>query len=483
MKNNGDEDVRGGASEKVAAAADPSPATKKKGGSHVAGDIIAGISTACVAIPQSCGYALLAGTGVECAFMAAAAASIPTAILGSSRYMQVGCLSLASLLTFGTLSNVGLIPGSATFVMGAATLAFYTGVTRLVLGFARLGNLVTSLPKSALEGFVVAAVWMVFASQTPAMVGAKCVGAMSGHFGTAAAWLAAHPAVWHPGSAALAACTFVIMLNGGKIQKMFPWALLCCLVGGGAVAGGLDVGATVGAISLDLGHVLPPAALGIPEELARALVLPGIAIGITTYLEGAAVCKRWADEDGETWDSNRELVAQGVSNLVSAALGGMPVSGVISRGAVAKTSGATTRLAHGVTGAMIILFLVSGGGVLLGFLPKAVLGALVGCGVMPLMKPTETMAPLLQPVKRFRGLSYEAKRDCLIAWATSVFTVTSAPSLDMGLMKGCALALAFHLGERAGLLNNPERGGGGGGGAGGTSLDGPGDARVMPQAR
>ena len=280
-------------------------------GSHIPADIIAGISTACVAIPPSCGYALLAGTGVECAFMAAAAASIPVAILGSSRYMQVGCISLASLLTFGALCNVGLTPGTATFVMGAATLAFYTGITRLVIGFARLGNLVTRLPHSALEGFVVAAVWMVFASQTPAMLGAQCVGNMSGHFATAAAWLYAHPAVWHPGTAALAACTFAIMLNGNKIHKMFPSALLCCLVGGSAVYGGLDVGKTVGAISLNLGSLVgPPAALQISKEVARALLIPGIDIGITTYLEGAAVCKRWADEDGETWDSNKELIAQ-----------------------------------------------------------------------------------------------------------------------------------------------------------------------------
>jgi SulP family sulfate permease len=246
------------------------------------------------------------------------------------------------------------------------------------------------------EGFVVAAVCMVFASQTPAMLGAKAVGPMSGHFATAAVWLYTHPMSWHPGTAALAATTFAIMLNGTKIHKMFPSALLCCLLGGGLMFAGVDVGTTVGAISLNLGGIFPPAALKIDPALAKALIVPGIAIGITTYLEGAAVCKRWADEDGDEWDSNRELVAQGVSNLCSAAVGGMPVSGVISRAAFGKTSGATTRLAHGVTGAMIIVFLVSGGGALLGLLPKAVLGALVGCGVMPLCKPTVGLCTLNQ---------------------------------------------------------------------------------------
>ena len=436
-------------------------------------DIIAGVSTACVAIPQSCGYALLAGTGVECAFMAAAAASIPAAILGSSRYMQVGCISLASLLTFGALSNLGLVPGSAAFVMGASTLALYAGVTRVALGFAKLGNLVTSLPKSALDGFIVAAVWLVFCSQTPAMLGAKATGLMSGHFATAAAWLVAHPMAWHPGTVAMAAATFAVALNGSKIHKLFPSALLCCLAGGVAAFCGLDVGATVGAISINLGNMGVPAVLSVPKELATALIAPGVAIGITTYLEGAAVCKRWADEDGEEWDSNKELVAQGVSNLMSAAAGGMPVAGVISRAAFGRTSGSKTKLAHGVTGAVIIAFLIGGGGALLGFLPKAVLGGLVGCGVMPLMKPTATMQPLLNGVKAVTSLSYEAKRDCFLAWATFVLTMTSAPALDMGLFKGCLIALAVHLAERAGLLGGDESGMNGGFGG----------AQVVPQAR
>ena len=89
------------------AAADAADGAAPGGSSTVTQDIIAGISTACVAMPQSCAYALLAGTGVKCAVMAAAASSIPCAILGSSRYLQVGCLSLGALLTRGALVNLG----------------------------------------------------------------------------------------------------------------------------------------------------------------------------------------------------------------------------------------------------------------------------------------------------------------------------------------------------------------------------------------
>lgn len=401
-------------------------------------DIIAGISTACVAMPQSCAYALLAGTGVKCAVMAAAASSIPCAILGSSRYLQVGCLSLGALLTRGALVNLGLPLGTESYVAGAAVLAMYSGVTRIVCGAAKLGNIMTSLPVPLLQGFVSAATWMVFFSQVPAMIGATAVGPAAGHFATAAFWLATHPNVWHPGNAALAALTFLIMLNGIKIHKLFPSALVCCVLGCLLKFNGLDVGGVVGAISVDVSQLWPPAAFSVPAELLKALALPGIAMGIITYLEGAAVCRFWADNDGEKWDSNKELIAQGVANIMSGLAGGMNVAGVISRSSFGIQAGAKTRLAHGVTGACLIAFVLTGGGALLAYLPKAVLGALVGCGVLPLLAPTGVMKPLFE---NFASQPWKVKRDCLIAWVTVGFTFTARPTLDVGLYRGAAFAL------------------------------------------
>jgi SulP family sulfate permease len=400
-------------------------------------DIIAGISTACVAMPQSCAYALLAGTGVKCAVMAAAASSIPCALLGSSRYLQVGCLSLGALLTRGALVNLGLPLASETYVAGAAVLALYAGATRVACGFARLGNVMTSLPVPLLQGFVSAATWMVFFSQVPAMVGASASGPLAGHFATAAFWLGTHPGTWHLGTAAMAAATFVIMLNGMKIHKLFPSALVCCVLGCVLAFNGLDIGGVVGAISVDVSSLWPPAAFSVPPELLKALAVPGIAMGVITYLEGAAVCRFWADNDGEPWDSNKELIAQGVANICSGLAGGMNVAGVISRSSFGIQAGAKTRLAHGVTGLCLILFVVTGGGALLAYLPKAVLGALVGCGVLPLLAPTGVMKPLFD---NFLAQPWPVKRDCLIAWVTVAFTFTARPTLDIGLYRGAAFA-------------------------------------------
>ena len=184
----------------------------------------------------------------------------------------------------------------------------------------------------------------------------------------------------------------------------------------------------------------------IRDRLISKLAVPGIALGAITYLEGAAVMRMWAEKDGEKWDSNKDLVAQGVANVCSAAVGGMTVAGVISRSSFGITAGAKTKLSHFVTGLVLIAFTVFGGGELLDYLPKAVLGALVGCGVLPLLGPTTKMQPLFD---NFMQQPYEVKRDCVLCWATAMFTFTAKPTLDIGLYKGICLALLFKAYELA----------------------------------
>ena len=135
--------------------------------------------------------------------------------------------------------------------------AFYSGVTRLACGLLKLGNIMTSLPVPLLQGFVSAATWMVFFSQVPAMVGATAQGPSPGT-SPPPSLARLHPATWHIGNAALAAATFVIMLNGSKIHKLFPSALVCCVLGCLLAFNGIDIGACVGAITVDVSTLWPP---------------------------------------------------------------------------------------------------------------------------------------------------------------------------------------------------------------------------------
>ena len=86
------------------------------------GDVVAGISVALVAIPQSLAYAELAGLPAKVGLFASALPSLLAAAFVSSRYLQTGPVALTSLLTFGALSGLA-VAQSPEYVALAGLLA------------------------------------------------------------------------------------------------------------------------------------------------------------------------------------------------------------------------------------------------------------------------------------------------------------------------------------------------------------------------
>jgi SulP family sulfate permease len=278
------------------------------------------------------------------------------------------------------------------------------------------------IPVAVLEGFVSAACCLVFATQLPVILGAAPPAGM--HFLSGAAWLLARPALWQPGCMACAAATVACLMGGKRLHPLFPGAVVATLLGCAAVTAGLPVGATVGAVSAGVPQFVSPA-----THLAPALAPAAVAIGIAGVAEAAAVGRRFAREAGHEWDCSREVLSQGTANLGVAVFGGFPVSGSLSRTSLARTAGASSQLAHAITG-LAVLAVLPLGALLLAALPRAVLGGLVAVSVLPLCIPGESMladAPL---------------RDAALGWATLVATLVASPRLELGLLAGLALTAA-----------------------------------------
>jgi len=108
-------------------------------GRPAVGDLVAGVSVALVAIPQSLAYAELAGMPTHYGLFAAALPSMLAALFVSSRYLQTGPVALTALLTFGALSPLAE-PMSGEYIELAALLALMIGVLRVGLGLSRLGR-------------------------------------------------------------------------------------------------------------------------------------------------------------------------------------------------------------------------------------------------------------------------------------------------------------------------------------------------------
>lgn len=97
------------------------------------------------------------------------------------------------------------------------------------------------------------------------------------------------------------------------------------------------MGNTVGAVKAGLPSLLDPRLL--PWSEAPKLIVPAIAIAIAAFAESAGVAKRFADEAGDKWDPNKELVSSGIANLFVGLFGGFAVGATLINGRPARLGG------------------------------------------------------------------------------------------------------------------------------------------------
>lgn len=387
------------------------------------GDVVAGVSVALVLVPQSLAYATLAGLPPVHGLYAAAAAPILGALIGSSPYLQTGPVAVSSLLTFGALAGMAE-PSTADFAALAAVLALVVGVIRGAVGLLGAGPIAYLMSQPVVVSFTSAAALLIISSQIPQVLGVR-----GEHDNPLLSALAAltDPGAWSWPAVGLGAGAVAVMLGARRISPLIPGALVVAL-GGVAFSRLTDYdGATVGDVDLDL-HLLS----GVPAGDVLGLLVPGLVIALVGFAEPAAIARKYAAEDRQPWDSNREFVGQGLANLAAGAVSGMPVGGSFSRSALNRLSGARTRWSGAITGLTVVALLPFTS--LLAPLPTAVLGGLVISAVLSLV---DYRAPVLY----WRW----SRPQFVVGVVTAVATLALAPHVERGVLLGVATALAVHL--------------------------------------
>lgn len=389
------------------------------------GDLIAGISVALVLVPQSLAYAELAGLPAVHGLYAAAAAPIAAAAIGSSPYLQTGPVALTSLLTLGAIAPLAPT-GTAEFAGLAALLALLVGIIRVALGLLRWGALSYLMSVPVVTGFTVAAAVLIIGSQVPALTGTGRVTA-GNPLATAAGALTS-PSAWVTGSILIGLLTIAVLLLGRRLVPVFPWVLLITI---GAVLANQR-----GVVALpplgDIPSGLPALSLALPWSAAPSLLVPAVVIAVVGFAEPASIARRYAAQDRQPWDPDREFVGQGLANLGAAVAGGLPAGGSFSRSALSRQTGARTRWSGAITGVAVLGFLPFAG--LLSDLPVAVLAGIVIAAVASLID-----------VSAFREYWQQSRPQFLVAVPTFVATLALAPHVEQGLLIGVGLALAVHL--------------------------------------
>lgn len=393
-------------------------------------DLVAGITVALVAIPQSLAYAQLAGVPAYFGLYAILIPSLIGALFGSSRVLSTGPVAMTSLLTAASV-----IPfahwGTEQFYTAVVLMAFLSGVVQIVMGLARMGVLLNFLSHPVLMGFINAAAIIIGLSQLAPLVGLSLRN--SQHFLVDIAHILAHMDEMHSASLIFGIASLAIMLALKRYAPKLPGVLIAVTL---ATFASYLVGfeAMGGRVVGEVPQGLP--AFSLPEfnwESSVALLPMAIVIALVSFMEAMSSSKIIAIKTRTAWDDNQELIGQGLAKIAASFNHTMPVSGSFSRSALNLAAGAKTGLASIFTATAVLLTLLLLTP-LLHQLPKPTLAAVIILAVISLLN-----------FKIFRDAWNASRRDGIAAASTFVATLLFAPNIQYGILVGMLLALAMFL--------------------------------------
>ncbi len=393
----------------------------------VRADVVAGLTTAVMLIPQAMAYAMLAGLPPIVGLYASTVPLVIYALLGSSRQLAVGPVAMVSLLTATGLSAIA-DTGSASYVELAVVLAAMVGALQLVMGLLRAGTLVDLLSHPVISGFTSAAALVIGMSQLGPLLGIPL------ERGPVYEQLLGALGLWReidPLTVALGVGSMLALLGLRRFAPRVPAALLVVVTATLAVWGlGLhDHGvAIVGQVPAGLPSFALPS---IDGSTLGALWPTALTIALVGFMESVSVGKSMATRRGYDIDADQELRGLGLANLAGSVFGAYPVTGGFSRTAVNAQAGARTTMAGLVTALAVGLTLL----VLtpaFHFLPKATLAAIIMVAVSGLVDIAE--------VKHL----WHVERSELGLWGLT-FAATLALGVEEGIATGVGASLLLHV--------------------------------------
>jgi sulfate permease, SulP family len=391
-------------------------------GPWLRGDLVAGVTTAAVVIPQAMAYATIAGLPVEAGLYVATVPMLVYALAGTSRPLSVSTTSTLAALTAAAVGSVAAGDPSRALV-AASTLAALTGILLLGAGILRLGFMADFISAPVLAGFKAGTGLLIAAGQLGKILGVPQKG--DDFFAKVASALAHLGQISWP-TFGLALASIAILLG---LRRWGPPSLPGPLL---VVGLGILLAATTGLADRGVALVgpIPPGLpqLALPDlDLVGRLVAPAAGIALMAFVESIAAGRAFTGPEEPEVDADQELRALGGANLAGGLFQAFPAGGGLSQTAVNRGSGARSQVA-GITTTLVVVLTLLFLTPLFEDLPQATLGAVVIVAVAGLVD--------LAALGRIRQLRF---RDFALA------LVALAGVLVLGVLQGVLLAVVVSM--------------------------------------
>ena len=305
-------------------------------------DLLAGIVVFLVALPLCLGIALASGAPLFSGIIAGVIGGIVVGTLSKSSISVAGPAAGLSAIVLAAITGLGSFQ---TFLLAV----FLAGAMQVAMGFARAGIFSSYLPSNVIEGMLASIGVIIIIKQIPHAFGWDDGGL-------------------HPGALLITCVSVAILVAWNSVERLkkikaVPGALV-------AVVAGIAIDAALKAMdspwALRIEHLV---SLPVPRSFGEFLglfsrpdfskIVDGrVWVTAATIAAVASVetllCIEAADKLDPLkryTDTNAELKAQGVGNMLSSLLGGIPMTSVIVRTSANVNSGGRTKtatIAHGI---------------------------------------------------------------------------------------------------------------------------------------
>ncbi|KAL5729339.1 putative sulfate transporter 3.4 [Ranunculus cassubicifolius] len=357
-------------------------------------DVISGLTIASLAIPQGISYAKLANLPPIIGLYSSFVPPLIYALLGSSRHLGVGPVSIASLVMGAMLEeSVSPTKDPNLYLSLAFTSTFFAGLFQASLGLLRLGFIIDFLSKATLVGFMAGAAIIVSLQQLKGLLGIV-------HFTTKMQFVPVMSSVFHEtdewswNTIIMGSCFLMFLLGTRQISIKKPnlfWVSAAAPLTSVLVSTliififkthikGIS---TIGHLPKGLN---PPSAnmLYFHQPYLGLALKTGLITGILSLTEGIAVGRTFASLKNYQVDGNKEMVAIGVMNMAGSCTSCYVTTGSFSRSAVNYNAGAQTAVSNIVMASTVLvtlLFLMP----LFYYTPNLILAAIIITAVIGLI--------------------------------------------------------------------------------------------------
>lgn len=342
--------------------------TEKYGYNTFLSDLTAGITVGLVALPLAMAFGIASGVKPEQGIYTAIVAGLIMSFFGGSRVQIGGPTGAFVIVIAGIIAKFGL--------SGLWMVTAMAGLILVGMGLTGLGSMVKFIPRPIIVGFTNGIAILIASTQIKDFLGLS-IRNLPSEFIPRMSLLMTHLNTFHLPTLIVALSSLAVILLWARINKQIPSYIVAFLFGTLLVAfGGLTtdtIGSRFGGIPTGLPHFITPI-------IQPAMIIPLLPSALTVALLSAIESLLSAVvADGminDRHDSNKELIGNGLANMLTPMVSGIPATGAIARTATSIRSGAKTPVA-GIVHAVTLLVVILVAAPLARFIPLATLASIL----------------------------------------------------------------------------------------------------------